>query len=288
MKNDRDALNQSTLMQGDYGRVTLNLTARPLVEHAHSEYNWIFKVGGGSTPFRVDGKPFLLEDNTALLINPWQPHAKLASKDGPTMALALLLDGAWLAGVLGLNAPLRAPLFPQTLVLLTPEVREQANRLALSMSAGVDIEDSDREGLLRDLVLALARTYANLDDGHRLMRAVRPMDARVVQAIRLIRMSAAQNPNLDEIARRVGLSRSRFFEQFKSCVGASPQQYLDWERMALATRMLAMPNTSVAQVSDQLEFSAPSHFARFFAQHIGLAPSEFKRGLMNPELSEAA
>jgi AraC-like DNA-binding protein len=288
MKNDADALNQSTLMQGDYGRVTLNLTARPLVEHAHSEYNWIFKVGGGDTPFRVDGKPILLEDNTALLINPWQPHAKLASKDGPTMALALLLDGAWLAGVLGLDGALRAPLFPQTLVLLTPEVREQANRLALSMSAGVEIEDSEREGLLRDLVAALARTYANLEQGHRLMRAVRPMDARVVHAIRLIRVSAAQNPNLDEIARRVGLSRSRFFEQFKNCVGASPQQYLDWERMALATRLLAMPNTSVAQVSDQLEFSAPSHFARFFAQHIGLAPSEFKRGLMNPEFNQAA
>jgi AraC-like DNA-binding protein len=288
MKNAMDALNQSTLVQGEYGRVTLNLTARPLVEHAHSEYNCIFKVGGGDTPFRVDGKPILLEDNSALLINPWQPHAKLASKDGPTMALALLLDGAWLAGVLGLDAPLRAPLFPRTLVLLTPEVREQANRLALSMSVGVDIEDSDREGLLRDLVLAMARTYANLEEGHRLMRAVRPMDARVVHAIRLIRMSAAQNPNLDEIARRVGLSRSRFFEQFKNCVGASPQQYLDWERMALATRMLATPHVSVAQVSDQLEFSAPSHFARFFAQHMGLAPSEFKRGLMNPEFSEAA
>jgi AraC-like DNA-binding protein len=52
--------------------------------------------------------------------------------------------------------------------------------------------------------------------------------------------------------------------------------------------MLATPHVSVAQVSDQLEFSAPSHFARFFAQHMGLAPSEFKRGLMNPEFSEAA
>jgi AraC family transcriptional regulator len=288
MRNETNALGQSTLMQGEYGRVTLNLAARPLVEHAHSEYNCIFKIGGGDTPFRVDGKPFLLEDNTAMLINPWQPHAKLASLDGPTVALTLLLEGAWLSDVLGLHAPLRAALFPQNRILLTPDVREQANRLALSMSAGVENDDTEREGWLRDLVLALARNYGNLADGHRLLRAERPMDARVVHAIRLIRMSAAQNPNLDDIARRVGLSRSRFFEQFKLCVGASPQQYLDWERMALATRMLAQPNTSVAQVSDQLEFSAPSHFARFFVQHIGLAPREFKRGLMNPELDEAA
>jgi AraC-like DNA-binding protein len=93
-------------------------------------------------------------------------------------------------------------------------------------------------------------------------------------------MSAAQNPNLDDIASSVGLSRSRFFEQFKNCVGSSPQQYLDWERMALATRMLSCPRATVAEVSDKLGFSAPSHFARFFSQHIGLPPSDFKRGLI--------
>jgi len=283
MKIETDALSQSTLMQGPYGRVTLNLTARALVEHAHSEYNCIFKIGGGDAPFRVDGKGYALEDNTVLLINPWQPHAKLQSKDSPTLALTLLLDGAWLGGVIALSGPLRAPLFAQTCVLLTPEVREQANRLALSMTAGVEIEDSEREGLLRDLVTALARSYSDLQETGRLLRAVRPMDSRVVHAIRLIRVQAAQNPNLDEIARRVGLSRSRFFEQFKNCVGASPQQYLDWERMALATRMLADPHISVADVSDRLDFSAPSHFARFFAQHIGLPPSEFKRGLMTQD-----
>lgn len=268
-------------MQGEYGRVTLNLTARALVEHAHSEYNCIFKIGGDDAPFRVDGKPLLLDDNTALLISPWQPHAKLENRNGPLLALTLLLDGAWIANLLGLHMPLRARLFPQSTVLLTPQVREQANRLALSMSAGIEIDDSGRESLLRDLVAALADTYSDLEEGHRLFRAERPMDSRVVHAIRIIRMSAAQNPNLDEIASRVGLSRSRFFEQFKNCIGASPQQYLDWERMALATRMLADPRVSVAEISDRLGFSAPSHFARFFSQHIGLPPSDFKRGLIS-------
>jgi len=276
-----DTLNQSTIMQGNYGRVTLNLMARALVEHAHSEYNCIFKIGGDSASFRIDGKTMVLDDNNVLLINPWQPHAKLENKNGPLLALTLLLDSVWIASLLGLSMPLRARLFPQSTVLLTPAVREQANRLALSMSAGVDIEDSERELLLRDLVTTLASTYSDLEESQRSFRAERPMDSRIVRAVRIIRMSAAQNPNLDDIASRVGLSRSRFFEQFKNCVGASPQQYLDWERMALATRMLSYPRTSVAEVSDKLGFSAPSHFARFFSQHIGLPPSDFKRGLIS-------
>jgi AraC family transcriptional regulator len=276
-----DTLNQSTVMQGDFGRVTINLTARPLVEHAHSEYNCIFKIGGSDSGFRIAAKPVVLDDNTALLISPWQPHAKLESKHGPTLALTLLLAGPWIANLLGLTLPLRTRLFANAAVLLTPEVREQAHRLALSMTAGIDIEESERELLLRDLVMALGHTYTDLEEGQRLFRAERPMDSRVVHAIRIIRVAAAQNPNLDDIASRVGLSRSRFFEQFKNCVGASPQQYLDWERMALATRMLSEPRTSVADVSDKLGFSAPSHFARFFSQHIGLPPSEFKRGLIS-------
>jgi hypothetical protein len=223
-----DTLNQSTIMQGSYGRVTLNLTARALVEHAHSEYNCIFKIGGDSAPFRIDGKTITVDDNSALLINPWQPHAKLENKNGPLLALTLLLDGAWMTSLLGLTMPLRGRLFPQTSVLLTPAVREQANRLALSMSAGIDIDDSERELLLRDLVTTLASTYSDLEESQRLFKIERPMDARIVRAVRIIRMSAAQNPNLDDIASSVGLSRSRFFEQFKNCVGSSPQQYLDW------------------------------------------------------------
>ena len=71
------------------------------------------------------------------------------------------------------------------------------------------------------------------------------------------------------------------FEQFKTCVGASPQQYLDWERMALATRRLANLQVSVADVAFELGFSAPSHFARFFSQHIGLPPSDFRKGMLS-------
>jgi AraC-like DNA-binding protein len=106
------------------------------------------------------------------------------------------------------------------------------------------------------------------------------MDARVVRATRYMREKALDNPALEDIAKHVGLSRSRFFEQFKTCVGVSPQQYLDWLRMALATRMLAEPGTTVTDVSERLGFSAPSHFTRFFAQHIGLPPSDFKRGFL--------
>lgn len=276
-----DGATQSTIMQGDYGRVTLNLTARALVEHAHSECNFIFKVGGGNAAFRVNGHTHVLDDEHAVLVNPWEPHAKQASEGGPTLALTVLLATPWLASTLGSTLLPRSRIFPSASVRLTDEVREQVSRLAMGMMGGVESSDDEREPLLRDLVRSVAQTYGDAEFTRRAFIAERPMDARIARAIRLMREQAASNPSLEDLASQVGLSRSRFFEQFKNCVGASPQQYLDWERMALATRRLANLQVSVADVAFELGFSAPSHFARFFSQHIGLPPSDFRKGMLS-------
>ena len=105
------------------------------------------------------------------------------------------------------------------------------------------------------------------------------MDARVTRATRYMRERAADNPGLESVAREVGLSRSRFFEQFKNCMGVSPQQYVDCQRMAMAMEMLGQPELPIAEVSHRLGFAAPSHFARFFALHTGFPPRDFRRGV---------
>lgn len=272
---------QSSVMQGEFGRITLNLTARDLVEHAHSEYNFIFKIGGGDTGFKVNGATFELSDDNAIFVNPWEPHAKLNSHGAATLVLTALLNGPWMSQVLGVQSPPRAKMFPSPLVQLSPEVRECVVRIAISMTSGLEMSDEERTPILRDLVRAVAVAYCDQEFSKKALLAERPMDARIMRATRFMRENAASNPSLEDAAAHVGLSRSRFFEQFKNCLGASPQQYLDWERMTLATRMLSDPNSRVTQVSDELGFSAPSHFARFFAQHIGFPPSDFKRGMLS-------
>jgi len=148
------------------------------------------------------------------------------------------------------------------------------------MNAGAAFTGNTYEPMVRDLVLAITDAYADPDMRTTFHRRDRPMDGRISRSLALIKAEAAANPSVDDVASRVGLSRSRFFEQFKACIGASPQQYLDWARMALATRMLGSTAMSVADVSHELGFSAPSHFTRFFSQHMGVPPSDFKRGVI--------
>jgi AraC-like DNA-binding protein len=281
----------SATVQGSFGRVATHTTARALVEHAHFEFNFIFKVGGADTGFRVGRQEFMLDHSVGILVNPWMPHAKMTSEEGAaTDVLTILPDAQWLAATLELHDLPLVKLFARPCVELTPQIRAQVDRLARTMRAGAAFSDSSYEPMVKELVVGLTNAYADANMRETFHRRDRPMDARVSRSLGLIREAAAENPNLDDIASRVGLSRSRFFEQFKACVGASPQQYLDWARMAVATKLLASTHKSVADVSHELGFSAASHFARFFAQHMGVAPSEFKRGVITEgtALGEAA
>jgi AraC-like DNA-binding protein len=181
--------------------------------------------------------------------------------------------------VVGLTPVSGTKLYPQSLVTLSAAAKEAVLRIGMTMTA-TEISAGEPEALVRDLICLLSAEHGDPNLA-RTSRFTGPaMDARVMRATRYMRENAMVNPGLEEVAKQVGLSRSRFFEQFKNCLGVSPQQYLDWQRMALATRLLSESGATVADVSDRLGFSAPSHFTRFFSQHIGFPPSDFRRGIL--------
>lgn len=268
------------IVQGPFGRATVNLTDKALVEHAHREFNIIFKLGGADTAFRSGGEILSLDDESLLLFNPWAPHAKLANEAGPTMILSLIIEPAWLVRVL---ADVKQPvgsLFPRSREKISEEVRINASRLAAAIPSHILTPENTCEDLLEDLIDAVTREYADPSVERDIVSTARPIDYRIRKALAYIHEHALENPKIDEIARQVGLSRSRFFEQFRRCVGASPQHYIDCVRMAIATRWLSTTDRPLIELADELGFGAHSNFTRFFTQHIGVSPSEFRRQTM--------
>ncbi|HEY2660503.1 MAG TPA: AraC family transcriptional regulator [Caulobacteraceae bacterium] len=273
------------ILQGPFGRATVNLTDKALVEHAHREFNILFKLGGADTAFRSGGETLPLDDDSVLLFNPWVPHAKLAGEAGPAMILSLIIEPAWLVRVLANTNQPMASLFPHPREKISEEVRINANRLAAAISTHLMAPENTCEDLLEDLIDSVTREYADPSVERDIVSTARPIDYRIRKALAYIHEHALENPKIDEIAKRVGLSRSRFFEQFRRCVGASPQHYIDCVRMAIATRWLSTTDRPLIDLADELGFGAHSNFTRFFTQHIGVSPSEFRRQTitMNPE-----
>jgi len=44
-----------------------------------------------------------------------------------------------------------------------------------------------------------------------------------------------------------------------------------------AVQRLTQSSEAVAEISDNLGFSAPGHFSRFFREHLGITPTDYRR-----------
>lgn len=273
---ETNASAHSAVLIGPFGRATVSVGTRAVVAHAHAEFNLLFHVYGGDAVFRVEGAPLPLDAEHMIVLNPWTTHAKEENTGEPTMLVSLLIDPAWLeANVYGTCATEGA--FPCSSVRTTPALRLMVDKLVKGIH-GIDVGHDERSHaeLVRELMAAVSYAHARTDTPLRMGR----VDSRVRRAIAYIQLHAANNPDLLTVAAHAGLSRSQFFARFKASVGVTPQHYLDWVRLHLAVKLLAGSDLPLAEVAAQLGFYAPSHFTRFFAQHVAIPPSEFRRSLV--------
>ena len=63
-----------------------------------------------------------------------------------------------------------------------------------------------------------------------------------------------------------------------------PKVYLNVVRMEQAVDAVLNQSASVCDISNQLGFAEPAHFTRFFRNHAGVAPREFRKRFPAREL----
>jgi AraC family transcriptional regulator len=101
---------------------------------------------------------------------------------------------------------------------------------------------------------------------------LRRLDARVVQALVLIRQSDASRIPLDQVAKKVFLSPSRFAHLFAEEVGVPFRRYVLWRKLSRA--MLAVGRgMSLSAAAHESGFADSAHLTRTFYQMYGIAPS---------------
>ncbi|RYF82733.1 MAG: AraC family transcriptional regulator, partial [Comamonadaceae bacterium] len=100
-------------------------------------------------------------------------------------------------------------------------------------------------------------------------------DPAIAKAIQCIHAAPADNWTVEQLAQASGMSRSRFAERFKECVGSSPIGYLTEHRMALAAEHLEAGQLPTSRIADQAGYESPRVFARAFQRWAGVTPSAF-------------
>lgn len=126
---------------------------------------------------------------------------------------------------------------------------------------------------LEMLCAGLLRRYAAevRDDMVGLFRAMK--DPAICHAMEEIHRSPGAPWSVETLARRVGLSRSRFSARFSELVGEAPMTYVTRWRMNVAARMLRASDLSVAEVATAVGYESVPSFSRIFKKTIGLPPA---------------
>ena len=84
-------------------------------------------------------------------------------------------------------------------------------------------------------------------------------------------------PELSDLARETGVSRTKFFTTFRRVHGIPPSAYLRRARMENARQLLENREMNIAEIAAHLGFSCSGHFTRTFKQHFGFAPSRYRK-----------
>jgi AraC-like DNA-binding protein len=82
---------------------------------------------------------------------------------------------------------------------------------------------------------------------------------------------------VDELGRRVGLSRSALHERFAEMIGQPPMQYLTNWRMQVAATLLRDTNATVASVAQEVGYDSEAAFARAYKRLTGQPPAARRR-----------
>ncbi|MBR8159299.1 helix-turn-helix transcriptional regulator [Burkholderia cenocepacia] len=270
------------IFQGRFGRVALLDMDKPLVPHAHHHCHALIKVSGPDTFFSVRGNLQPLTAETVVLVNAWEPHAYACHRPeiGNTVLLALYIEPGWLAEIQRqLTVSAHPHFFPNPCVAVSPQARKLADELAGEMLVSDIIPTARLESQLFELMISIIDRNSEWRNSGELLRATRgqTIDPRIRRAIALMRENIGNTLDMDQLAAQCGLSRAHFFALFRRSTNLTPNVYANVLRMESAIHNLTASNVSLADISLDIGFSAQAHFTRFFREHLGTTPSEYRR-----------
>ena len=107
-------------------------------------------------------------------------------------------------------------------------------------------------------------------------------DPVIGQALALLHREPAHPWTLSNLAKRVGLSRTRLAQRFRHFLGESPIAYLAKWRLKLGAEILQATEDSVAEVAAAVGYGSEAAFNRAFKREFDCPPAQFRRKRRDP------
>lgn len=84
---------------------------------------------------------------------------------------------------------------------------------------------------------------------------------------------------IDDWVQQSGLSRTVFFNRFRSRTGMSPNRYMQELKLTSAKAALETTSSSVKEIAAALQYYDEFHFSKLFKQRYGVSPRAYRYGI---------
>jgi len=252
-----------------------------------------FKVEAGEVIVVPQGETHSLGSSTDLapeLMAPLLAH-QVATTPGEVMTLAYGGGGAgtrMICGYLATQDIWRNPLLSALPRLFKVGMRgsraswlESSLRFAAEEAASAHAGSATVLAKLAELMFVEAvRRHVDTmpDDRTGWLAGLR--DRFVSRTLALMHARPAHPWTVEDLARRVGMSRSGFAQRFTDLIGVPPMQYLAQWRLQLAAQQLRVTDRPLASVAEDVGYESEGAFNRAFKREFGVPPATWRRNAL--------
>ncbi len=207
-----------------------------------------------------------------------------AHLQNPTQCLALAIDADKVKQVTDLLNE-RAPLvdneqgwqFGQANFFLTNDgpINQLISRLIYIFTENNKAKDVFANLVLQELVVRLMQTQARtllLTQGTGTASV-----NRLAHVAQYINRHLNRGLQIRELANEACMSEPNFYRTFKQTFGLTPVDYINQQRIRLASKLLRTTNRCLADISLECGFNNLTYFMKLFRREKGLSPAQFRK-----------
>lgn len=234
------------------------------ISRNHSDYHIIEFILSGKGSLTVDEKEYRLEQGDVYILPPESKHSYRADAEHPYRKIWCNFYSDTFAKIQTVYH------LDGKYVFRAPECEKDFVRLIEIAHFGSRLNDDEWSNVATVLMSILnkiaARTYRPEGDHVIAARAKELLDDAVYDSI-----------TVEELTRKLFVSKMFLTREFKSLYGMSPYHYYLNKKLSKAKLMLQSSNMTVKEISDKLCFADEHYFSGLFKRKVGVSPSEFRK-----------